>query len=109
MATAEGSAASAAEPTQVPVFAVGDRVMINRELSHPAWMHEVDDDPRNDSPTLALRPGIEKKVGEGVVERVERQWHRGTLVFVSNHFWYDIETGIQDGSGATFIVKITDD
>ena len=85
-----------------------DQVMIRRNLKHPAWMREVEADPRDGGAKWVPEEGIEEEIGVGRVIRIcpASLFSRGE-VLVANGFWYDDITGSQVGSGATVISRHT--
>jgi len=85
-----------------PVFAIGDRVVIKRNLDHPAWMKQVPADPRNGGTRWVRDPEISEEIGEGEILSREARLH-STELRVTNGFFYDAATGLQVHSGATFI------
>lgn len=92
----------------------GDRVALKRNLDHPAWMKKGPYDEYSGSHRLVRDPEIAEDLGTATI--TERQDIPGTstgwmdrearsLVRLgANGFWYDLATGLQDGSGATVIV-----
>lgn len=93
--------------SQAPAFAVGDRVMIRRNLDHPAWMKKIDPDALGD--TCYVRdPDVVEEIGQATIVNSDRRLY-GFEVRATNGFWYDAATGSQVGSGATTISKINRD
>lgn len=93
-------------------LALGDHVVLMRNLDHPAWKKQVPADPRSGADTQWMRdPEIEELLGRTTV--LDRRhipavagWggrEEKTLVRLVNGFWYDCATGLQDGSAATKI------
>jgi hypothetical protein len=92
----------------------GDRVALKRNLDHPAWMKQGPYDEYSGSRRLVRDPDIQEDLGTATV--TERRNIPGTstgwmdrearsLVRLgANGFWYNLATGLQDGSGATVIV-----
>lgn len=91
----------------VPTFAVGDRVLIKRNLDHPAWMNQLPADPRDHGTRWVRDPKVDEEIGEGVIVNAERRLY-GVELRVTNGFYYDARTGLQIGSKATFITKLDD-
>jgi hypothetical protein len=91
----------------------GDKVTLKRNLDHPAWMKKGTYDEYSGSDRLVRNPDIAELLGTATV--TERRDDPGTntgwmdrpaksLVRLgANGFWYDLATGLQDGSGATVI------
>lgn len=92
-----------------PVF--GETVMVHRNMDHPA--HREYRRNAYDELVGKPKPGLEPDLGDMAVTETwhqpqvlsPRQWgHRPekNLVRLSNGFWYDCATGMQDGSEATY-------
>lgn len=91
----------------------GDKVTLKRNMNHPAWMKKVAADLRSGDSTRWVRDeSIEEVLGTATI--IERRDIPGTytgwrdrkaqsLVRLANNFWYDLATGLQDGSKATLI------
>lgn len=90
----------------------GDPVMLKRNLNHPAWKIQGPYDEYSGAHTLVPDPNIEEVLGTATI--LERRDIPGTntgwrdrkaqsLVRLANNFWYDLATGLQDGSGSTLI------
>ncbi|MCI4659753.1 hypothetical protein [Cryobacterium zhongshanensis] len=84
----------------------GDRVMIRRDLDHPAWKTQVESDPRDGGYAWVANPEIEEEIGVGTIVRSHLRPKSGE-VLVDNGFWYDIATGVQSNSGATRVTRLT--
>jgi hypothetical protein len=98
-----------------PTYAVGDRVMIKRNLDHPAWKTPVEGEYGTE---YVLKAGITEEVGVSrIIDSFVRSSHHvppeGGLVTTykievraRSGFWYDAETGLQLNSEATTITKL---
>ncbi|WP_394941192.1 hypothetical protein [Psychromicrobium sp. YIM B11713] len=109
---------TATEITPLTDLAVGDKIVLKRNLNHPVHMKQVACDPRNGSSTMFVRdPDVEELLGTTTI--IERRsipaipgvglWgsrEEKTLVRLANGFWYDCATGLQYGSGATLIERV---
>lgn len=97
-------------------LSVGDRVVIRRVLTHPAWMHRVDG--RNVGMMYLPRTDIPELVGVSEVSEIRTRSaylvENGDLVKVvvtevqikGSGFWFDANSGVQVHSGATVITRI---
>jgi hypothetical protein len=101
----------------------GDKVTLKRNLDHPAWKIKGEYDPYEGRHRLVRDPKIAEDLGVATVTerrtKIEHGWiatrdengriqnhptsSEKTLVRLNNHFWYDLATGLQDGSEATLI------
>lgn len=93
---------------------VSDEVTLKRNLDHPAFMvkSEIYDEYSGTYPYVRDPEASEiLGVAHIVARREIHPAHTGarantklkTLVRLTNSFWYDCATGLQDGSGATKI------
>ncbi|WP_146197345.1 hypothetical protein [Promicromonospora sp. AC04] len=93
---------------------IGDRVVVKRNLDHPAHMKQVPADPRDGGTKWVRDENIDESVAVSTI--VERRHHPSvtgrwlarparTLVRLRSGLWYDLATGLQEGSGATRIER----
>lgn len=91
-------APEASEKTMTLAVEQGDAVMILRNLDHPTWKQRI-------GSTLVPRPGMTEVIGVRHVARIHRH-DGGAEAFITDGFWYDLETGHQTITGATRIRKL---
>lgn len=88
----------------LPDLQVGDCVTVKRNLDHPAWMTRVAVDPRSGGNGFVRRTDLNEVIGDmAVIQRVADNFRGKTFVRLANGLLYDLSTGAQDYSGATFI------
>lgn len=93
----------------LPDLQVGDRVRVKRNLDHPAWMTRVAIDPRSGGHGFVRRTDLDEVIGEmAVTQRVTDDFRGKTFVRLTNGLLYDLGTGLQGNSGATFIEPKTE-
>lgn len=103
-------------PRTSPLLAEGDRVVIRRNLSHPAWMHRIDGRDvgmmylaRTDLPELVGVSEVSATRNRTVFRVVDGELVKVAITEVQVHgsnFWFDAETGDQVNSGATHLTRI---
>lgn len=77
----------------------GDLVTVKPNLDHPAWMIEVEADPRDGGGTKRVRDeSVDQVFADLVVTETSPKCIR-----LSNNFWYLVEDGYQEHSSATLI------
>lgn len=103
---AEGAAVHLTDDA-VPTYQVGDRVLVRRNLDHPAWMKQVEADPRDGGTKWVRDPDVVEEIGQATIVASERRLF-GVELRATNGFYYDAETGLQIHSKATVITKISD-
>ncbi|MFF2053738.1 hypothetical protein ACFVU2_19195 [Leifsonia sp. NPDC058194] len=98
-----------------PTLAVGDRVLIKRNLDHPVWKKRVEGEYGT---SYVPDPDVVEEIGVGrIIDTFRRSVHQvapqGGLattykleVRADSGFWYDAETGLQLNSSATTITKL---
>lgn len=90
---------------------IGDIVSLHRNMDHPAWRvrHENEYGEISSTP----RPGIVEDLGQVKIKNTRHHPQIGepgtiiyqperNLILLSNGFWYDVDTGMQENSGATY-------
>ena len=87
---------------------IGDRVLVKRNLAHPAWC-EISTNEHGDVVKLP-KPGIEEVIGESVISEVRRRAFdpSSPISAVRAHggLWYRTSNSCQEGSEATFLELI---
>ncbi|MFD2794595.1 hypothetical protein ACFS27_13645 [Promicromonospora vindobonensis] len=102
-------------PADLADLRIGDRVVVKRNLDHPAWMKQVPADLRDGGTRWVRDESVVETIGIAAI--VDRRHHPAipgswqvceakTLVRLPSGFWYDLATGLQDGSGATLIERV---
>lgn len=91
----------------------GDTVVLKRNLDHPAWMVKGPYDEYEGRHTLVRNPNVEEILATSapILKRRDipgtntgwRDRPEESLVLLGNGFWYDLATGLQNGSEATLI------
>jgi hypothetical protein len=102
------AAAPTAPEVCVRPFAVGDRVEVRRNLSHPAWCDLVEADLRDGGSKWVPRTDLPELEFVGTISETGRSNFQEVVRVGENRFWYRQNTGAQDGSGATYIVPAPD-
>lgn len=87
------------------------RVVVKRNLDHPAWMKVVPCDERDGGGNKYVRDEtVEEVIGEDVILHHDRLFDltrkdpNARVRLAGNRFWYMLSDGFQQGSGATYIV-----
>ncbi|MEO3931385.1 hypothetical protein WMO79_01035 [Micrococcaceae bacterium Sec7.4] len=80
----------------------GDKVVVKRNLDHPAWMKQVAADPRNGSSTKWVRDTSVEEVISGAIV-TERRENPARIQVSINSFWYLLADGKQMGSKSTLV------
>lgn len=80
----------------------GDKVVVKRNLNHPAWMKQVASDPRNGSTTRWVRDNSVEEVISGAIV-TERRENPARVSVSINNFWYLLAAGEQMHSSSTLI------
>lgn len=94
---------------------IGDMVAVKRNLDHPAFMKRVESE--YDGTAYVRDASVVEDIGAmKVVERSHLPAHgrpgdwghrpARTLVRLENNLWYDLATGLQDGSESTRIERM---
>ena len=80
----------------------GDKVVVKRNLDHPAWMKKVPADPRSGSSTKWVRdPDVAEIISGAIV--TERRENPARITVSTNSFWYLLADGMQMGSKSTLV------
>jgi hypothetical protein len=80
----------------------GDKVVVKRNLNHPAWMKQVAADPRSGSTTKWVRDGSVEEVISGAIV-TERRENPARISVSINNFWYLLAAGEQMHSSSTLV------
>lgn len=80
----------------------GDKVVVKRNLDHPAWMKQVPTDPRNGSSTKYVRDTSVEEIISGAIV-TERRENPARITVSINNFWYVLADGKQMGSKSTLV------
>lgn len=89
-------------PSTLNKLQPGDKVVVKRNLNHPAWMKEVPADPRSGSTTKRVRDNsVEELISGSIV--TERRERPARVRVTCNNFWYLLADGMQVNSSSTLI------
>lgn len=80
----------------------GDKVVVKRNLNHPAWMKQVAADPRDGIGTKWVPDTSVEGVISGAVV-TERRENPARITVSINNFWYMLAGGEQMGSKSTLV------
>jgi len=80
----------------------GDKVVVKRNLDHPAWMKQVPADPRSGSSLKWIRDNSVEEIITGAVV-TERRENPARITVSTNGFWYLLADGMQMGSKSTLV------
>lgn len=80
----------------------GDKVVVKRNLNHPAWMKQVPTDPRNGNTTKWVRDDSVEEIISGAIV-TERRENPARITVSVNNFWYLLAAGEQMGSKSTLV------